>query len=144
MRTATRLNNVLLWFLLVSVTASLLTGGITFLRTPDLLPVWTIISIAATIASIFGVAKEPSGGLFLHFDTSRAFDALASKVENFTMFADHTPNHGSVDESAAKLHREYTALLERTGVAHRDYGNRNSKEITNRLKEILRVENMIR
>lgn len=144
MRSANRLNNILLWFLLGSVTASLLTGGITFLNSADLVPYWTALSIAATIASIVGVAKRPSDGIFLHFDTARAFDGLAAKVENFTNFAVHVTGADNIDESAAEMHREYTALLDRTGAEHRDYGNKNTKAITDRLQGILKVEKLIK
>lgn len=139
-RKAGQLEKIVLWFLLASIAASLLTGSLSFLKISELAPLWAIISVSATLASIYSLAQGPGERRFIHYDTARAFQSLSLECENFTGYAVHSSIRAeNIDEIATKLHRKYADFIDRLGIEHREYGNKNAVSLTNQLDDILRA-----
>lgn len=144
-RKAGNLEKIVLWFLLISIASSLLTGSLSFLNISELAPLWAIISISGTLLSIYSLAQAPGERRFLHFDKARAFQSLSLECENFTGYAVHSNiRTENIDETAIKLHRKYASLLESLEIKHREYGNNISKTLTNQLNDNLRAEGFMK
>lgn len=143
-RKAGRLEKIVLWVLLISIAASLLTGSLSFLKISELAPLWAIISISAILVSIYSLAQAPGERRFVHYDTVRAFQSLSLECENFTGYAVHnTIQEENINETATKLHRKYAALIDILSIEHREHGNKNAASLTKQLDDILRAEGFI-
>ena len=74
----------------------------------------------------------------------RTFQSLALECENFAGYAVHGDIRAeNIDATATKLHRKYANFIERLGVEHGVYDNKNAETLTNQLNGILRAEKFI-
>ena len=135
---------IILYFLLFSVTASLLTGGISFLNLANLKPIWVIISVLSTVASIYSLNAQPVEKKFHNNATASAFNALALKCKGFIQFESHLDNDSqSIRQKMSNLHKEYRDLAEKLSMEHRKYGFNNQTRLTEKLFKVLEQEKAI-